>query len=86
MKADIHPKYDTITITCSCGNVFETKSTLAASKDSIRVEVCSACHPQYTGKNKVIDTEGQLKKFMNKYAGLSVSGSSNSDSESKEKK
>ncbi len=64
MKADIHPKYESITVTCSCGNTFETRST--AGKD-LTIEVCSECHPFYTGKQKVLDTAGRVDKFRQKY-------------------
>ena len=60
MKKDIHPQVNTdTTVTCVCGNTFVTLST----KDSISVEICSACHPFYTGKQKLIDTEGRIEKF-----------------------
>ncbi len=60
MKSDIHPKYhENVTISCSCGNSFETGST----SDSLSVEVCSACHPFYTGKQKIIDIAGRVDKF-----------------------
>ncbi len=64
MKADIHPDYQEITVTCSCGNVFNTKSTL---NKPLHVEVCSACHPFYTGKQKIVDTAGRGEKFNRKY-------------------
>jgi large subunit ribosomal protein L31 len=64
MKADIHPDYKTITVTCSCGNTFETRSTLGKE---LHVEVCSACHPFYTGKQKIVDTAGRVDKFRRKY-------------------
>ncbi|HBZ29132.1 MAG TPA: 50S ribosomal protein L31 [Nitrosomonas nitrosa] len=64
MKADIHPDYQEITVTCSCGNVFNTKSTL---NKPLHVEVCSACHPFYTGKQKIVDTAGRVEKFNRKY-------------------
>lgn len=63
MKKDIHPKYDHTTITCACGNVIETKST---AKD-IHVEICSACHPFFTGKQKLVDTAGRVERFKKKY-------------------
>lgn len=63
MKAGIHPKYDKVQVTCACGNTFETRST----SDEIRVEICSACHPFYTGKQKLMDTEGRVEKFLAKY-------------------
>lgn len=64
MKANIHPAYDEITVTCSCGNVFKTRST--AGKD-LHIEVCSACHPFFTGKQKIVDTAGRVDKFRRKY-------------------
>ncbi len=63
MKTGIHPEYKTAQVTCACGSTFETKST----KDEIRVEICSACHPFYTGKQKIVDTEGRVEKFLQKY-------------------
>ena len=66
MKADIHPKYDSINVLCSCGNAFETRST--SGKD-LNVEVCSACHPFYTGKQKMLDTAGQVDKFRRRFGG-----------------
>ncbi len=65
MKADIHPKYKEITVICSCGNRFQVRSTLG--KD-LHIEVCSACHPFYTGKQKIMDTAGRVEKFRQKYA------------------
>ena len=64
MKADIHPSYDTINVACACGNKFETGSTLG--KD-LRVEICSECHPFYTGKQKVMDSEGRVGRFKSRY-------------------
>ncbi len=64
MKADIHPQYNEITVTCSCGNTFKTRSTLA---EDLTVEVCSACHPFYTGKQKIVDSAGRVDKFRKKY-------------------
>lgn len=64
MKPEIHPEYKTITVNCSCGNAFETKST--ACKD-MNVEVCAACHPFYTGKQRLVDTAGRVDKFRKKY-------------------
>lgn len=64
MKPEIHPEYKAVTVTCSCGNTFETKSTLC--KD-LHIEVCSACHPFYTGKQKIVDTAGRVDKFRRKY-------------------
>lgn len=66
MKADIHPNYHPVKVVCSCGNSFQTRSTV--EKDVIHVEVCSACHPFYTGKQKVVDTGGRVDKFKKRYA------------------
>ncbi|MEO1766926.1 50S ribosomal protein L31 [Thiobacter aerophilum] len=65
MKPDIHPAYAEITVTCSCGNTFKTGSTLG--KD-LHIEVCSQCHPYYTGKQKIVDTAGRVERFRQKYA------------------
>jgi len=65
MKADIHPKYEEITINCSCGNTFQTHSTLG--QESMTLDVCSECHPFYTGKQKMIDTAGRIDKFQRRY-------------------
>ena len=65
MKPKIHPVYSTITITCSCGNTWDTRSTMARD---LHVEVCSQCHPFYTGKQKIVDTAGRVEKFRQKYA------------------
>ena len=65
MKAGIHPNYHEITVTCSCGSVFKTRSTMG--KDSLSVEVCSQCHPFYTGKQKIVDTAGRVEKFRQRY-------------------
>ncbi len=64
MKSDIHPKYEKTTITCACGNVVEVGST----KSNIRVEICSQCHPFFTGKQKLVDTAGRIERFRKKYA------------------
>lgn len=64
MKANIHPAYDEINVTCSCGNKFKTRSTVG---HDLQVEVCSQCHPFYTGKQKLIDTAGRVDKFRQKY-------------------
>jgi len=64
MKPDIHPSYGEITITCSCGSSFTTRSTVG--KD-LHIEVCSQCHPFYTGQQKLMDTAGRVDKFRRKY-------------------
>lgn len=63
MKTDIHPVYNKITATCACGNLIETGSV----EKEISVEICSGCHPFFTGKQKLIDTAGRVEKFMKKY-------------------
>ncbi len=69
MKADIHPKYGDMKVTCSCGNVIETRSTLA---DDIHVEVCSNCHPFYTGKQKVLDAGGRVDRFNKRFGNRKI--------------
>ena len=64
MKADVHPKYTEITATCTCGNTFQTRSTLGTNLD---IEVCSNCHPFYTGKQKMLDSGGRVDRFRKKY-------------------
>lgn len=63
MKKDIHPNYEATTIKCACGAVIETRST----KKDIRVEICSKCHPFFTGKQKLVDTGGRVDRFKKKY-------------------
>ncbi len=65
MKADIHPKYYDTKVTCGCGNSFSTRST----RKELKVDICNACHPFYTGKLKFVDTAGRIEKFKNKFAG-----------------
>ena len=67
MKAGTHPDYEEIQVTCSCGNVFKTKSTM---KKPLHIEVCAACHPFYTGKQKIVDTAGRVEKFNQKFGNL----------------
>jgi len=64
MKAEIHPNYADVTVTCSCGNSFETRSTAGKA---LTIEVCSQCHPFFTGKQKIVDTAGRVDKFRQKY-------------------
>lgn len=68
MKADIHPAYEDIEATCSCGNVIKTRSTLCKN---ISLDVCSACHPFYTGKQKVLDTGGRIDRFKQRFGTVS---------------
>lgn len=63
MKKGIHPEYNTVKVHCACGNEFETGST----KDEIKVEICSECHPFFTGRQKLIDKGGRVDKFKKKY-------------------
>jgi large subunit ribosomal protein L31 len=64
MKKGIHPNYQEITVQCVCGNRFQTRSTAK----TISVEICSACHPFFTGKHKIVDTAGRVEKFLRKYS------------------
>jgi large subunit ribosomal protein L31 len=64
MKSDIHPKYSEIKVICSCGNTFNTRSTLG---QELHVEVCSACHPFFTGQQKIVDSGGRVDKFRKRY-------------------
>ncbi|MEO7144429.1 MAG: 50S ribosomal protein L31 [Bryobacteraceae bacterium] len=64
MKAGIHPAYEEVNVTCACGHTFRTRST---NKGDLRVEICSSCHPFYTGRQKLMDTEGVVDRFQRKY-------------------
>ena len=64
MKAEIHPEYQSASVHCACGNEFVTRST----QSEIRVEICSACHPFYTGKQKIVDAAGKVERFRRRYA------------------
>ena len=66
MKAEIHPKYETVNVSCICGNQFETRST--TKSDNFNIEICSGCHPFFTGKQKLIDTAGRVDRFNKRYA------------------
>lgn len=63
MKDGIHPNYESVTVNCACGNTFETRST----KEELSVDVCGACHPFYTGKQRLVDTAGRIDRFRRKY-------------------
>ena len=67
MKAGIHPEYKNVKVVCSCGSTFTTRSTI--DKEELHIEVCSQCHPFYTGKQKIVDTAGQVDKFRRRYGG-----------------
>jgi large subunit ribosomal protein L31 len=64
MKPEIHPEYKEVEVRCACGNTFTTRST----KSELRLEICSVCHPFYTGKQKLIDTAGMVEKFERRYS------------------
>lgn len=66
MKPDIHPEYNELTVTCSCGNTMTTRSTAK----ELNIEVCSSCHPFYTGKQKLVDTAGRVDRFNQKFGSL----------------
>jgi large subunit ribosomal protein L31 len=75
MKKDIHPKYQKVAVRCACGYEFETGSTT----DSIKVEICSKCHPFFTGKQKLMDTAGRVERFRRKYAHLNKNQEQNQE-------
>lgn len=64
MKANIHPKYEEVNVTCGCGNSFKTRST---HSEDLRIDVCSQCHPFFTGKQKIVDTGGRVDKFNKRF-------------------
>jgi large subunit ribosomal protein L31 len=64
MKPDIHPKYESVSVTCACGTTWTSKST----KSEIRVEICSTCHPFFTGKQRLVDSAGRIERFTKKFA------------------
>lgn len=78
LKKGIHPEYFDTTVTCACGNVIETRSTVK----NIRVEICSACHPFFTGKQKLVDTAGRVERFRRKYAKMKDAKSGSKSQES----
>ncbi|MBI4460617.1 MAG: 50S ribosomal protein L31 [Acidobacteria bacterium] len=71
MKTGIHPEYHEVTVICACGNVFKTGST---RKGEMRLEICSNCHPFFTGKQKLMDTAGRVERFQRKYQGTKPAG------------
>ena len=72
MKKDIHPELKAVTAVCACGNTFETRST----KDELRLEICSECHPFFTGKQKLVDSAGRVERFERRYRGKKRSSAS----------
>jgi len=83
MKQGIHPDYNEINVTCSCGNTFVTRSTLGKA---LHLEVCAKCHPFYTGKQKIVDTEGRVDRFQQKYARRGKKLPANSAAQDQDKK
>ena len=79
MQQGIHPTYEEISVVCSCGNSFKTRSTLG---QELQIEVCSKCHPFYTGKQKLVDTAGRVEKFKNKYRTRSAKSTSQEQAKS----
>jgi large subunit ribosomal protein L31 len=77
MKKDIHPDYRVTEVTCTCGNTFTTRST--ASSGNIHADVCSNCHPFYTGKQKILDTGGRVARFEARYAKMAKKDDAKSD-------
>jgi large subunit ribosomal protein L31 len=84
MKSEIHPSYEVTTVTCGCGNSFVTRST--APSGVIRTDVCSACHPFYTGKQKILDTGGRVARFEARFGKGKVQGASGSKAGKADKK
>ena len=68
MKQEIHPKYNEINVTCSCGNIFKTKSTIR--KEAMSIDICSKCHPFYTGKQRIVDTAGRVDRFNKRFGDM----------------
>ena len=70
MRADIHPQYHEVDVRCACGATWKTRST----KKELHLEICSTCHPFFTGRQKLVDTEGRVERFMKKYGKVTVEG------------
>ena len=70
MKKKIHPEYHDVTVSCACGNSFQTRST----KKEMKVEICSACHPFFTGKQKLVDSAGRVERFQKRYGKTAKAG------------
>ena len=70
VKPGIHPKYDEVEVRCACGNTFKTRST----KNELHLEICSQCHPFFTGRQKLIDTEGRVERFTKRFGAQSAAG------------
>jgi large subunit ribosomal protein L31 len=83
MRANIHPPYEPIQVSCSCGHVFTTGSALCSN---LTVEVCNECHPFYTGKQKIMDTAGRVDKFAKKFGGFSLGKNQGADEQPEDEK
>lgn len=70
MRADIHPRYHEVDVRCACGATWKTRST----KKELHLDICSSCHPFFTGRQKLVDTEGRVERFMKKYGKVTVEG------------
>jgi len=70
VRADIHPQYHEVDVRCACGATWKTRST----KKELHLEICSSCHPFFTGRQKLVDTEGRVERFMKKYGKVTVEG------------
>jgi large subunit ribosomal protein L31 len=81
MKSGIHPKYEETTVTCACGNTFKTRST--HKSDVLHLEICSHCHPFFTGKQKLFDSAGRVERFKRKYADFKKAESAAAESGTK---
>jgi large subunit ribosomal protein L31 len=82
MKTGIHPEYHDVTVVCACGSTFRTRSTYKS--DILHLEICSQCHPFFTGKQKLIDSAGRVERFQRKYAGRPTYGSAAAESKTPE--
>ena len=82
MKEGIHPNYQDVEVRCACGNTFTTRST----KPELHLEICSSCHPFFTGKQKLLDTEGRVERFTKKYGAQSVAARKTAEKAAKTKK
>ena len=82
MKEGIHPKYHEVTVRCACGNTFKTRST----KQELHLEICSACHPFFTGRQKLVDTEGRVERFTKRFGAQTIEGRKQAEKARKEAK
>jgi large subunit ribosomal protein L31 len=82
VKEKIHPKYNEVEVRCACGNTFKTRST----KSELHLEICSACHPFFTGRQKLVDTEGRVERFTKRFGAQTTEGRKKADRERKGRK